>query len=468
MVMKRFAVGVLGLLLPILGAAAQAAAPVIDLPQCIGSALAGGPDNRILQAGLEVSRSQFAATVSQGAFSLRATLGYNGSWTLGEEQLVRGVGVSGGAGTATLPGPQIGLALIGPLTSVNVTASPYVGSTDPAAAATGAVGVSLTQTLWNGYPGGTARATVDRGRLALQLKELSTQAGRLNLVYQIKQAYFTMLTAQRSVSLQKEILQKQESLLQQVDAVYRLKQASAVDLKTAEVNARSARADMDGFLQAQRVAGIRLANLMGRPADQPFAVAEVEAPQPPARTLEQAIADGLLQRTDLRQVELNRGSLAIDLALARGQAQPSVSVTAGLNGTVAWTGGAGWLATAGLRLGLPVFDSGAARHLQEADQQQDRLYALQEEQLRNSIRADILDAYGALQVQLERVDVARINADTLALQFELVQTQNRFGTATYQDLLTAAVNESNARTALARAKSDAQLAALKLQNVMGY
>jgi outer membrane protein TolC len=71
-------------------------------------------------------------------------------------------------------------------------------------------------------------------------------------------------------------------------------------------------------------------------------------------------------------------------------------------------------------------------------------------------------------VALERVQVAQMNAETLDLQFQVLQIENRYGTATNQDLLTAAVNAANGRTALASAKSAAQLAALKLLNAMGY
>jgi outer membrane protein len=457
---KRFLIAAVGLLAATSAGFAQEAGPVLTLQQCIDAALADGVDNRILQTQLEVNRLQFAATAAQNGYSLRATLGYSHDWNGGDAQLAGG---SLSAATGSAPaGPQAGLTLSGPLTSLSLTAYPYSDTTK-----TGAAGLSLSQTLWNGYPGGTARANVDKGRITLQGRELATQASRLNLVYQIKQAYFTMLTAQDNVSLQQEILQRQESLLRQIEAVYKLQQASEVDLRTAQVNARTAQVDLDGYRHDLRLAGVRLANLMGRSPGEPFTLAAVDAPQPPAQSLQQAVADGLARRTDIQQLELNRRSVAVDLALARGLKQPSVGITAGLDGAADWSGKLGWAATAGLRLGIPVLDSGAARSLQQAARLQDQLYAQQEEQLRRSIAADIEDAYGALQVQLERVEAAQGNAEALELQFELKQVQNKFGTATTLDLLTASVDAGSARTALARARSDAQLAALKLQNVMG-
>lgn len=456
-----FLIAAVGFLAAAYSGLAQEAGPVLALQQCIDAALADGVDNRLLQAQLGVSRLQFAATAAQNAYSLRATLGYSHDRTGGEAQLADG---SLSSVTGSVPaGPQAGLALSGPLTSLSLNVYPYSFTTK-----TGAAGLSLSQTLWNGYPGGAAKANVDKGRIALQGRELGVQVSRLNLVYQIKQAYFTMLNAQDNVSLQKDILQRQESLLRQVEALYGLQQAGEVDLKSAQVNARTAQVDLDGYQHALRLAGLRLANLMGRPPARPFSVAAVEAPQPPGQSLQQAVADGLARRTDIQQLELNRRSVAVDLTLARGLKQPTVGLTAGLDGAADGSGSLGWAASAGLRLGVPVLDSGAARSLQQVARLQDQLYAQQEEQLRQSIAADIEDAYGSLLVALERVEAAQGNADAFELQFELKQVQNRYGTATTLDLLTAAVDAANARTAAARARSDAQLAALKLQNVMGY
>jgi outer membrane protein len=463
---KRFLIAGAALLAAACAGLAQETGPVLTLQQCIDAALADGVDNRLLQTQLEVSRQQFAATAAQNAYSLRATLGYSDSGLLGDPQLSGEI--SSSSASAGPVGPEAGLTLSGPLTSLSLTAYPFFPPTGPEAAKSGAASLSLNQTLWDGYPGGTARANVDKGRLALRGSELSVQASRLNLVYQIKQAYFTMLTAQDNVSLQQDILQRQESLLRQIQAVYNLQQASEADLKTAQVNARTAQVDLDGYRHDLRLAGVRLANLMGRSPGEPYSVAAVEAPQPPGQSLQQAVADGLARRTDIQQLELNRRSTAVDLTLARGLRQPSVGVTAGIDGLAGWSGKVGWLASTGLKLGIPVLDSGASRSLQQAARLQDQLYAQQEQQLRLSIAADIEDAYGSLQVALERVEAAQGNAEALELQFEMKQVQNKFGTATTLDLLTAAVDAGTARTALARAKSDAQLAALKLQNVMGY
>jgi outer membrane protein len=454
----------------------SATTPMLTIEQCIQEALANGPDNRILQAGLEASRAQLAAAVSQNSLNLQASLSYGGSKTFGEDPSLWTSQLSSAAlaSVGASPGTQAGLSLSGPLTTVTVDVLPPVPLPISGEIPTSAVGIGLTQRLWSGYPGGTARAGVDKLRLSLQIKELSTQAARLNLVYQIKQAYFTVLAAQRSIAVQQEILQKQNDLLQQIEALSRMQQASAADLLTAQANARGAQADLDNSGHTLRLARIRLANLLGRAPEQDFSVAEIDAPQAPTQPLQQSVADGLARRTDISQIELNRKSLAIDVALAKAQNQPSLGASGGLGvafdttGKSGWNGNYGWLGGAGLRVTLPVLDSGAAKNLIDSYRLQDQVYATQEDQARSSIAADIQDAYEALQIQLQRVEVAKLNADALRLQFRVVQTETQYGTATYQDLQTAAVNDSNAQTALVQARINAQLAALKLQNVMGY
>jgi outer membrane protein TolC len=117
---------------------------------------------------------------------------------------------------------------------------------------------------------------------------------------------------------------------------------------------------------------------------------------------------------------------------------------------------------------MPILDADLAKHQQEEKAGLDSVYVSQEEQLRQSIAADIQDAYEMVGIAKERLAVAKLAAESTDLQLEVVRTQNQYGTATTQDLLTAAVNAANASNTLATASSGYQLAVLQLQYVMGY
>ena len=479
--MRRGSSLVLAFLLSAAGFAQQAA-PTITLDQSISAALANGDEYKILQANLAASRAQHALNVSKNSFVASASAGYGaagyGSSYAGSAASPFGMGsppiavVPAGSasalGTSGVPSnPQVGLSLSGPLTTINVTSTPWVPPTGSSTETTSNLAASLNQVLWNGYPGGSQQATVDKSLLSLQGKELSTESGRLALVYKVKQAYYTMLSAQRTLDVKRATLDKQNALLKQIQAVYDLKQASLVDLKTAQANAKSAQIDVDSSQHDLRVARITLANLMGSPSDQDFAVSSAGDPQVPAATLDDAVAQGLKNRVDLKQIDLSVQSSNVDLALARGLGTPTVSVMGSVNVVMGWSGLATGTVAAGAKVSMPVLDADGVTNQVDAILQQNAAYNAQEDQLRKSIALDIENAWDGVALAREKLELAALSADTADLQFQIQKALNANGTASNQDLLTASVNSANAQSALEAAKSAVQLAILQLQSVMG-
>ncbi len=440
---------------------------MLTLEECVQTALASGLENGILRDTLQVARDQHLQTVAGASFNLSGSLGYQyNSEVLGDASLGSNKTL---LSAITTPGAQASLSLGSPLTSLSLSTEPYLppGTTGTPGVSSSAAEASVKQVLWNGYPGGPQRAAVQKSQLTLRGKELADASGRLALIHSVKQAYYLMLSAQRGIGVGEQNLAKQSSLLQQMQAIYDLKQASMADLQTARINVRSAEIDLRSAQYDLGSARLRLVGLMAVSPDEAFAVAEAEDPKPLDFSLEQAIRDGLAQRVEIVQLDLNRKSNAIDLALARWQATPSVSVSAGAAWIQDWGGSSAAVGGVGVGIGLPIVDSGLAARRREEKLKQDELYGLQEAQLRRDITADITDAYGQVGLQLERLELARLSAENLDLLLEVAKTENKFGTMTNQDLLTAAVNSVNGHNALAKARVDAQLAELTLRAAMG-
>jgi outer membrane protein len=462
------------------GVAAQESTATVTLAQSIESALAQGDDMRVLQGTLQIARAQNSVDKARAGLLLSANGGYNHIEDISPivsslSSLSRAVNPSQGS----TEGVQAGLTLSGPVTTVTATAYPYVPESDIINSsgdktgtnpATAAFGVAVNQILWNGYPGGAARAAVDKSGLTLQGKELAADSGKLTLVYKVKQAYFTVLSAQRTLAVRRENFARQQALVEQLSAAYTLQQATAVDLAAARINAQSAGIDVRAGEHDFRIARIRLANLAGWAPEREYAVAETDDPPVPDIALVAAVADGLSRRPELKQLELNREAADIDLTLARGQALPTVSISGGLDWAYRVTDAPlhGTALTAGVKVGMPLLDAGAARGALELARQQQGVYQVQAGQLRRTISTDIQDAYEAMLLQKDRLEVARLSAQNLETQFELTRTKVQFGTGTNQDLLDASINLANARVAASKARSDLQLAVLLLQSVMGY
>ncbi len=462
-------------LFPVLHGAAEAV-PVISLEQSLSAALADGDDNMLLQANLELGEAQHAENVSKNSWALSGSAGAGYNLPGGSPGVLSAKQSTLSSITSSTQGAQLGVGLNSPLTSIAVSASPWSpvvtpwGTSIPGIAGDtfGSVGVNLSQIVWNGYPGGPAQATVDKSLLGLQSRVLSTGSGRLNIIFRVKQAYYAMLAAQQNATVTRQILAKQNALLGQVTTIHNLRQASDVDLKTAQINAQSAQVDVENADHVLRIARIQLSILIGRPTEADFTVTQPD-PQPvPAASMQEAIAQALSHRVDFQQLELSRKSNMVDLALAKGQATPTVSVNGGVSQFIDWNGQSAWLANAGVKVAMPILDAGAVKNLVDAAQKQDEIYLLQERQLQKSIAAAIQNDWEAVQIQNERVEVARLTAENDDLLVEVYRIQNQNGAASTQDLLTASVNAASARTAYVQAQSNAQLAALQLLSDMGY
>ena len=480
---KPLASFLLLLLLPLSVASAQDQPATLTLAQATNAALAQGADSRILQKNLDIGREQYRLNVSKNSFSLSGSVGESASYGFGNDTLLSGNSLSSGFSQT----PQAGLSLEGPQTSVGISVIPYMaanplvadfaqlsslfspGPPAPTPGPTGSVALSVSQVLWGGYPGGASRAAMEKSQLALRGMELSTEAGRLNLVSVVTQAYFVMLGSQRNLTAKKQILDQQNALLAQISAVEALKQATAIDLRTAQINAQSADIDVRSAENDLRIARIRLAELIGWPRDREFTIEDQSDPQIPAGSVEEAVAEALKRRTEIQQIELNRKSSAIDRAMIQGQTTPTVSVTGGLNIIHDWqlvdTAGQG---TVGVKIGLPILDADAARHQLEAVRVQNDVYGIQEEQLRARIATDVEQAFELVEINVQRLQVARLSAEKFDLKFTLKKTEAQYGTANNQDLLDASIDSANAQSALVSAQRDAQLAILQLRNAMGY
>jgi outer membrane protein TolC len=445
----------------------QSVAPTLTLKDAVDAALASGDDTRLAAATLESARAQAALARSKGGLSLSGT----GSYSLSDgSDLSEGTAafklLSASEGATHKVGAGLSLAAGGG-TSIGLTASQTMAP-DTSYQST-VIGASLAQTVWDGYPGGQTRAAIDKAGLALQKQELAAALSESSIAAAAKKSYVTMLTAQRTVALDASLLDKQNAFLGQVEATFALRQSSAIDIMAARIAARKAELDLETARHDLDLARRRLAALIGRAADSDFDVAELEEPELPAPSIDEAVRIGLSGRADAAQLELSRRSAAIDLSLAQAASQAGVSMTAGFNMAMV-EGGApstAGQASLGLKLSLPILDAGSARAQVRQAGAQLASFDAQASTLGKGIAADIRDAYWGATILRDRIALAKSNQEMYAKQLELVLAQFEYGTATNQDILTAQANAASAGAAYLAAKGDYLLKVIALETAMG-
>jgi outer membrane protein len=451
------------------------------MTRALSEAAAGGADLSLVEGTLEVSRLQRSVDVARQGLALSATGAYvlvdvpGSDPSSAEQSLISKAqsAASGGSSLSSYTGVAHsvsgGLALSTPRTKVALSASHTIPNPASDTYPTSLVGLTASQTVYDGYPGGQFKGTLEKSRLTFQGKELAASQARSAAVAKAKTAYVAMLAAQRDLVIKKQVLEKLTVLLSQIEAVFALKQVSSIDLRTAQINARTAEIDVAAADKVLRMANERLAVVMGRRADARFSVADIEEPALPASSIDEAIRIAMERRTDLAQYGLSASSSRIDAALARAQSRASVSVTGGAGVAIGHTSPVDeqFALSIGAKVSMPLIDSGSAKAQARASEAQAALNEAQAATLKRSLASDIRDYYETAQLAAERVALARESADLAAAHFELVKAQNQYGTATTQDVLTASTTAATAEVAYGTARNAYLLAELSLETAMG-
>jgi outer membrane protein len=440
------------------------AGSVVTMEQCVAQAMASGPDMKLSAANLALAQAKYATTAATNAFGLAGSVEakHQGAPTNPRFATV-------GSTTIGTDSAQGGLTLNAPLsTSIGLGLGHTIGETSTPAQET-AFSFNGSTTLWDGYQGGSDLANVREAALGLQVTQSTESARQKNVIYSVKQAYYTLLGQQQQLDILRQTLTQREQEMKRTQALLEAQSASQIDLKQAQVNQKQAELDLSKAQRGVEVAREQLSALVGWPLDREYSVAEVADLPAPALEVNQAVTAALAQRDDLKQLGLNLASGEIALALVKGQSTPTVKAT----GSVTWS--YDWAAnnlvsptwSAGLSVAAPIVDAGSNAALVQQAAQSNAALRVQQAQLAASIATNVKNALYGLTDLTARVELAKQSLDLAQAQYDLTRLQFDTGVSSNLDVLTASVAFTAAQVALAAARNSAQLAALALQNAMG-
>ena len=323
--------------------------------------------------------------------------------------------------------------------------------------------------MWDGYPGGQSLAAARIAAFTRQGTESGESSNQKTIVYNVKQAFYTLLGQQQQINILEQTLAQREAELQKTQSLYDARNVSQIDLKQAQVNRLQADLDLRkarGLLEVDREL---LSNLVGWPAETVYEAGAVPDMAVPSLDMAAAIQAAIANRDDFHQMQLNLQSADVSLALKKALANPTVSVSTGLGYLKDWTNNSNnnpsW--HAGVTVKAPVIDAGSlGAQVREAAFQQEKL-RIQKDQLASTIATNVKSALFSLQDLLARVDLARQSLELAQVQDDLAAAQYANGVISHLDVLTASVTLTTARVNMAAAQSSAQLGVLALQNAMG-
>lgn len=447
----------------------------IDLKQAIAQALTSGPDIKVAQLTLNNARSQLDQAKAQDGFSLSANTGYTRQAAIKGSAALVPSGSGGQLNTSNLPADSANgsLSLSGPSTTASVSGS-YGLTEQPNSSGQlgqqGSVGLSLKQTLYDGYPGGRAAASLQEAQYSFQLAQIAFDSAKDNVIYSVSQAYYTMLGGQNTVKVREATLKQSQEDLARTMAYFNANQATKLDVLTSQIAEQTAQADLASAQNALEQDRSSLAVLLGLPIDKQYSVAEVPEPSPPSIGQAQAVKTALDNRAELKQYVINRESDTVGLKSAEAQGRPTVAVNGGASysfypGVTPNANGGSW--NAGVTVSVPIFDSGLVSSKVAAAKASLAQIGVQEAQTKQNITIAVRTALFAVKDASERLKLAKESVTQAQGEYNLEKIKFSTGLASNLDVINASVTLVNAQVALETAKTNLYQAILSLEKSMG-
>ncbi|MGU3537766.1 TolC family outer membrane protein [Methylobacterium sp. A54F] len=315
----------------------------------------------------------------------------------------------------------------------------------------GGAGLTVNQTLFNGFQtdNNTRRAesTVYSQRETLRFTEMT-------VLYNGVQAYMNVLSDTATLELRRNNVEVLEEQLRQTRDRFNVGEVTRTDVAQAEARLAGARSDVsaaEAQLRAsigiyRQVIGVEPRQLApGRPLDR-FVPASLDA----------SVQIGLKEHPQIVSALHSVDASEAQVKVLEGQLYPTVS----LQGAVSQRYDQQLANSNGLsasilgRVSIPIYEGGQVyAQVRQAKEQVDQT-RIQAEQVRDQVRAQIVDFWGRLEAAKARViaSQAQVQANEVALNG--VREEARVGQRTTLDVLNAQQELLNARVNLITAQRD--------------
>lgn len=326
--------------------------------------------------------------------------------------------------------------------------------------------LQASQPLWPSTrwkaPIAVAQATVTANTLALART-------RQSIVQQVRSAYFGVLSAQELLQVAGDAVKVAQEQLRLANTTFEAGTAPKLDVFQATANLEAARVDETRAQNGVALAQSALAIQLGLPAATPIEVVPIKTLPTPAGDVQPLLATALSQRTELAQLETRRQQLRASMELIRLQRQPLVDAQANyarkLTGDTSYFGPDGFTYGAGIT--LPLYNGGQTRAELDAARQQLAQVETAARQIELGISLEVRQAWLTQQNAHAQLAAAQRQLDAANEALAIAQVRYDNGEGIILEVEQARLRRTQAQTALAQARFQAQLASAQLDFALG-
>lgn len=323
--------------------------------------------------------------------------------------------------------------------------------------------LALTQNI---YDFGKTKAQIDIQKFNLEASQGDLSGATDVVVFNVKQSYFAVLKAKRTLDVAEETVSQFVKHLDQAKGFFEVGTKPKFDVTKAEVDLSNAKLNLIKAENARRVALVSLNNALGIPNAPEYLIEDNLSFQKYAITYDEAIEKAYKNRPDMISLLARKSAAEKSVTLAEKGYYPF------LTGNAAYTRGgdsfplsSGW--SVGATLSFPIFNGFLTKNQIEEARANLNAIKANEEALRLNILLEVKQDYLGLAEAEERIANAELTVRQATENLEIANGRYAAGVGNPIEVADAEVSMSNAKTEHIGALYDYRVSRASIEKAIG-
>jgi len=324
------------------------------------------------------------------------------------------------------------------------------------------------------FTGGALINSFLLARLGVDAARVELERTRLDLILQVKESYYAVLTAEKGVEVAEQTVAQLESNLEVAQAFFDVGMTAKNDLLQVEVSMAQARQFLISAQNALEVTRAVFNTLLRRGINEPVILVEALEYIPMTIDMDRFIEEAYQERPELTAAELGVKSAKRGVGLAASGLFPQVSVlfnyeregdTPRVNGSRFQSDADSWYVTAVAQWNVWDWGKtwwGVSENKAKVFQAKCAL-----EEIKDGVRLEVQEASLRVTEARKNIEVAETAVSQAEENFRINEERYKGQVATSTDVLDALTLLVQAKTNYYRALSDYNIAKARLQRAIG-
>ena len=323
--------------------------------------------------------------------------------------------------------------------------------------------VNLSQTIYD-FEKTSTQVKIQNLNLDSSQSDLDSVASQI--VFSVKQAYFSLLQAKRNRDVAVETVQQFQQHLDQAKGFFEVGTKPKFDVTKAEVDLSNAKLNLIKGENAFRIARVNLNNAVGMPEAPDYTIVDDFGFQKYDITFDEALKRAYITRPDLQSIIALKEAAERTIDLQKKGYYPTLSG----NANYAVSGEEfplekGW--SVGATLNFPLFSGFSTKYQVEEAKAKLQVLKANEDALKQSIHLDVAQAYLNLQQASDSITTTELAVRQATENHELANGRYTAGVGNPIEVTDAEVSLINAKTSYNQALYDHKVTLANLEKAMG-